>query len=199
MKKIILGLCLVVVPAFSSTTSCPQGGLLSSVIGCQTFDAMLGSVSTASLASSTFEPPAVSVTPSASPFSELLVSPLQTSAPAAASSPFSVPSSSSLFAAPSFSPEAFIPSTSFQSLPTISYTSNLGNSIGGSVSLGSVILPSQFNVGLPFGFGVTPGNIFDPVTSSAFVTPEASSVAMIGTGLLFLILVSARKRKKQLS
>jgi hypothetical protein len=67
----------------------------------------------------------------------------------------------------------------------------------GQVSLGSVILPSQFIIGLPVGIGVTPGSLFDPIVGDVGA-PEASSVAMIGTGLIFLSLVStaARKRKR---
>jgi hypothetical protein len=191
MKSLIFGLCVIVIPAFSSNTSCPQGGQLSLIVGCQTFDSMLANVSSSSLASPSYEVPAVSVMPGISPFSELLVSPVPSAVSPAASS--------SIFSAPSFSPDIFIPPPSFfESLPAISFTTGLSNSLGmGQVSLGSVILPSQFIIGLPVGIGVTPGSLFDPIVGDVGA-PEASSVAMIGTGLIFLSLVStaARKRKR---
>jgi len=66
----------------------------------------------------------------------------------------------------------------------------------GQVSLGSVFLPSQFNIGgLPLG--VTPGSLFDPIVGDALGAPEASSVAMIGSGLIFLSLVSTAVRKRK--
>lgn len=67
----------------------------------------------------------------------------------------------------------------------------------GQVSLGSVILPSQFNIGLPIGIGVTPGSLSDPIVGDALGAPEASSVAMIGSGLIFLSLVSTAVRKRK--
>src|ERR1700722_3619678 len=188
MKSLILGLCVIVIPAFSSNTSCPQGGQLSSVVGCQVFDSMLANVSSTSLSSSE-EAPAVSVTPAASAFSELLVSPLQ--APTAGT----VPSSAVSFSAPSFSEDIVIPpSSSFQSIPTTTFTSSLGTSLATGGSLGSIILPSQFNVSLPFGVGVSPGvNSIGNADPSG--VPEASSVAMIGAGLVILSL-AARKRQR---
>jgi hypothetical protein len=198
MKSLIFGLCVIVIPAFSSTTSCPQGGQLSSVVGCQTFDMMLANVSSSSLASPSDEVPAISVMPSTSPFSELLVSPVASAvSPAVETFVPSIPPSS-MFSAPSVSQDIVIPPpSSFESLPTISFNSGLSNSLGmGQVSLGSVILPSQFNIGLPIGIGVTPGSLFDPVTD-ALGAPEASSVAMIGAGLIFLSLLSTAARKKK--
>src|SRR5271170_7135472 len=52
MKSFTIGLCLVVMPAFASNASCPQSSLYSSLIGCQTFDSLFTSNSTASLTSS---------------------------------------------------------------------------------------------------------------------------------------------------
>jgi hypothetical protein len=194
MKSLIFGFCVVVIPAFSSNTSCPQGGQLSSIVGCQTFDSMLTNVSSSSsLVSPSNEVPAISVMPGTSPFSDLLVSPApSTVSPSADTSAPSLPSSS-MFSAPSFSQDIVIPpSSSFETLPTISLSSGLGSSLGASLPLGSVILPNQFNIGLPIGVGVTPS---DPFTGAAFDSPEASSIAMIGAGLIFLSL-TARKRKR---
>src|ERR1700722_3237323 len=194
MKRLILGFCIII-PAFSSNTSCPQGGQLSSIVGCQTFDAMLANVSSASLSSSSSDVPTVSLMPATSSFSELLVSPTQPSLAPAAESVLSIPSSSNIFSAPSFSQDFFIPpSSSFESVPTTTFTSSLSNSLGTTGSLGSVILPSQFNVSLPFGLGVSPGA--DPIGGSVG-SPEAGSVLMIGSGLIFLSLVSTAIRKKK--
>jgi hypothetical protein len=199
MKNLIFGLCVVVVPAFSSNTSCPQGGQLSSIVGCQTFDSMLANVSSSSSLVSP-EVPAITVIPSTSTFSDLLVTPAPSTVSPAVDTVAPTISSSSMFSAPLFSQDIVIPpSTSFESLPTTSFTSGLSSSLGmGQVPLGSVILPSQFNVGLPIGIGVTPIGTSDPFTGDALGTPEASSVAMIGAGLICLSLIStaARKRKR---
>jgi hypothetical protein len=193
MKSLILALFVIVIPAFSSTTSCPQGGPLSSVVGCQTFDSMLTSVSIAPLPASADDVPTVSVMPATSSFSELLVSPAQVSvSPVADTIPLSIPSSTDIFPAPSISQDIFIPpSSSFESLPTSTFTSGLSSSlVMGQVPLASVVLPSQFNVGLPVGVGL------DPI-GDALGAPEASSVAMIGSGLIFLSLVSTAVRKRK--
>jgi hypothetical protein len=195
MKFIVLGLCLIVIPTFASTSSCPQTQY-SSLVGCQALDSLLASISTGSVATSADD---------TSNFAASLLSPESTSQPVAV-----VPPSSALpantnplsllgnsFTASSLNPESLI---GYNPSPQVSITSSdtsLANQlVMDQVSLASLIVPTEF-LNLSQGLAQNP-NSFNFLSQSGDPSvPEMGSIGMIGSGLIALSFAATMNRSRK--
>ena len=195
MKFIVLGLCLTIIPAFATTSSCPQTQY-SSLVGCQAFDSLLASTSDSSVVTSVDDP---------TNFAASLLAPAPTVQPLPVVPPSSSLSTSTnplsllnnAYTITNISPAALIsPSPSPQVSVASSSTSLANQLLLDQVSLSSLVFPTVY---LNVSQGLTPSpNSFDfagPFSADPGV-PETGSIAMIGSGLIFLSLVSMMGRKR---
>jgi len=189
MKYIVLGLCLTVIPGFASTSSCPQEQY-SSLVGCQAFDSLLASISTGSVATTSDD---------ATNFASSLFTPQSTSLPVVV-----VPSSTVMPTSTALSLlDESLPG--YSSVPQVSITSpdtSLANELlMAQMPLSSLVVPTGY---LNETQGITVGSttnftFTDPSVSTDPSVPETSSVAMMGSGLVALSLVTtvARRRRQK--
>ena len=199
MKFIVLGL-FVIIPAFASTSSCPQTQY-SSQVGCQAMDSLLASISSGSVATSSDD---------TSNFAASLFTPESTSESVAVVPPSAtIPASTDPISLldNSYTASSLTSTVNAESLlgynpsPQISVTepsTSLANElVMDQVSLSTVIVPTEF-LNLSQGLVVNPSsyNFVGPFDSDPGV-PETGSIAMIGSGLMILSLVSTMNRRKR--
>jgi hypothetical protein len=226
MKIIALSFCSVIIPAFATNSSCPQSASQkASSVGCEALETNFTNVSRASLSAGS-SLGAVSPETTSSGAIHVTVGELGSTAadaldvvtPAAGSSTTSSTSPTTAKAQASAASNSWmIPTqylnqlagesqgTSGSSLPTVPGTiPSGGTEPEGSLpvptfvlqpqgSLGSWIIPAAYleSLGVTVNMGSDP---FDP----GGATPEANSIALIGSGLIFLSLIAGFTRKKHL-
>lgn len=173
MKKFVFGLCAFLIPAFGSNTACPQLTPSASGLGCSSVDSTFVSVSTSTISYS----PDLSVVSTETPSYSSAMIPALTYSSVVEPTITVLPSEG----------------TSSASLSAVSVLTS-GSYPAGLLSSSPIALPSQFLESLLNGSSLSPTNSFSP---SAVGAPEASSVAMIGTGLLILSLAAASSRKRR--
>lgn len=174
MKSLVFGLTLVIIPGFASNASCP-GSQYASLVGCQAFDSLLtssGSMPTSVDDSTNF---------AASLFTQPTTAPVV------------VPQETPVT---SFSATSLPGYTSAPTVSIVSPNSSLANELfSEQVPLSTLVVPTQFlnlNPGVPGSSSSV--NFVDPPNIGV---PETGSIAMIGSGLIALSLVSTIVRRKR--
>jgi hypothetical protein len=195
MKFIVLGLCLTVIPGFASTSSCPQEQY-SSLVGCQAFDSLLASISTGSVATTSDDP---------TNFASSLFTPESTSQPVVVVPPSSVmPSINTLSLLDESSTTSQLNANSLlTSFPQVSITSPSTSSLANEllmaqIPLSTLVIPTVYlNETQGITVGSTSFSFTDPFVDSDPSVPETGSIAMIGSGLVFLSLVATTTRRRR--
>ena len=195
MKFIVLGLCLSVIPAFGTTSSCSTQ--YSSLVGCQAMDSLLASISNGSVSTTADE---------TTNFAASLLAPAPSIQPIVPASTYAVTLPESLMntaSTPSLSPDSLFGYNPYPqvSVSVPSSTSLANQLVMDQIPLSSLIFPTEF---LNLSQGLAPGansfNFLGPLVNSDPSVPETGSIAMIGSGLIFLSLVSTVSRwRKRLS
>ena len=209
MKFFVLGLCLAIIPAFATTSACPQ--MQSSMVGCATFDSMLTSMAGSDSSDNVY-------VPGSSDFAASLMSPAPAIQPAAPQANVSQSNSTDALAlfqsAYSSQPVSMynpVAPPSSQSLSSLAFTasptvystaspSSLASAFAsGQISLAQLVMPTQYLYSE--GLIQAQSNPWDPIApfdplDPDLASPETGSIVMIGSGFPSLPKLARRRRAR---
>jgi hypothetical protein len=197
MKFIVLGLCFSVIPAFGTTSSCSQQ--YSSLVGCQAMDSLLASISDGSVVTTSQD----SFNFAASLLTPAPTIPVVPPASILSSSPSPISLMENTASTPSLSPDSLF---GYNPYPQVSVsvpnsTSLANQLVMDQIPLSSLIVPTEFlNLSQGLASDPTSFNFFGTSFNADPSVPETGSIAMIGSGLIFLSILSTVGRwRKRLS